>query len=356
MPDPNFPNSPYPDQPLNLGPHPRQRPPTAPGQAPWGGSASPKAGANPGTNSVGANPPGTYPVNPGPTAAGADRGEGQLWSGRELGDRLVLERGSLANLGRISQTLLHPVQHRVMGVLCKVNPLGPGQWIPWEAIRAIGPDGVVVQGPWPPAPEGDLPGIALGGQEVWSDLGTRVGRLVDYHLWTPGGAIADYWIAAPGWQGVADGVYRLEPGAIISMSRRRMMVAHAALVAAPLVAQDTPPPGGEPWIDRPQAPPAVRDAWRTTLQESQGIAAQAQTQVQQLGAQARSRLAQWAGQVKQRTRHLRAQVNDRVADVAANLQERRYPPRPPGFIPGRTIDVDAAEIWPEDSQEGRGEE
>ncbi|WP_008317443.1 PRC-barrel domain-containing protein [Leptolyngbya sp. PCC 6406] len=262
---------------------------------------------------------------------------------RDLSDRLVIDMATTEAVGRVAHMVVDVKAHQVEGLVCNAGFLSPSQPIPWVQIESIGLDSIVVRLGNQAISEKFDAALPLEGQEIWTDVGNRVGRLVDYCFDGQTGAITQYLFTAPGWQGLTDGVYLFTPDAVVSAGRKRMMVRHTALINAPQYRSGLPDRAAEFWQEDASQ---TRQDVQAVLNSTQDLAGQVQSQAQKLGDEARSRFGQLLGQVKQRTKKVRTQVNDRVADVAANIQDQRD--RKAGDkLPGTTIDVDSEAIWPE---------
>lgn len=269
---------------------------------------------------------------------------------RDLNDRLVIDKGTTETLGRVTHLVVDADHHQVEGLVCKAGLLSQEQPVPWVQIEAIGADSIVVQLDGQAVSERFDTAFALTSQEVWSDVGNRVGQLVDYCFDPHTGAILTYLFTAPGWQGLTDGVYQFSPEAVVSAGRRRVMVRHTALANASQYEEGLSERAAE-LLQKDMA--QTRADMKAVLGNTQDMAGQVQTQAKKLGEEARSRFGQLFGEVKQRTKHVRAQVNERVADVAANLQqgqEGQEQDKIPGTPGEKTIDVDAAEVWPPEDE------
>lgn len=264
---------------------------------------------------------------------------------RELYDRLVIDVATTEEVGHVAHLVVDVQTHQVEGIVCKSGFMGRERLpVPWVNIEAIGDDSIVVKQGSGPISERFDAAIPLDGQEIWTDVGNRIGRLVDFCFDRQTGAIAQYLFMAPGWQGLTDGVYLFKPESVVSAGRKRMMVHHAALVDAPQYSAGLPDRAAEFWQEDATQ---TRQDLQAVVDKTQDLAGQVQTQAQKLGEEAKSRFGKLLGQVKQQTKRVRSEVNDRFADAASTLEERRIPKRG-DRIPGTTIDVDSEEVWPDE--------
>jgi uncharacterized protein YrrD len=155
-------------------------------------------------------------------------------SHRDLCDRLVIDMATTEEIGRVSHFVVDVKSHQVEGLVCKAGVIGRERVpVPWVQIEAIGTDSIVVKRSNAAISQRFDEALPMEGQEIWTDVGNRIGRLVDFCFDRQTGAIVQYLFMAPGWQGLTDGVYLFKPDSVVSAGRKRMMVHHAALADAP---------------------------------------------------------------------------------------------------------------------------
>ena len=261
----------------------------------------------------------------------------------EICDRLVIDVETTETLGQVSQLLVDLKNHQIEGLICKSGFLGTEKNpVPWVQLESIGSDSIIVRR----GREGISPrfeeALPLGGQELWTDGGDRVGQLVDYCFEPTTGAITEYLFTAPGWKGLTAGGYSFRPDAVVSAGRKRLMVRQAALTNAPQYEPGLPDRAAEVLqkdVDQ------TRQDVQAVVNKTQAAAEQAQAQAQKIADKARNQWGQVLGQVKRQTKQIRTQINDRAADLAARVQAEEADGT---RIPGATIDVDSVEVWPED--------
>ncbi|WOD38852.1 hypothetical protein [Nodosilinea sp. E11] len=286
----------------------------------------------------------------------------------ELLNRLAINLDTAEEFGPIAEIWVNGRTHQVQGVGCSVGGLLTRQHrrFLWPQIGSIGRDGVVVKaGAKVEAIDEHLQNcLPLGEVELWSDHGDRMGQLVDYRFDPTTGNILQYLFVPVEASDLAPGLYGLDPVAVISTGRRRMMAEAAALKAAPMVRAGMQPPAAPPpsspfdripldkmpdprqgWEAAVKGTQTMRDQFQGQFQEGrQKLGAEAQDRRQRLQAEAQDKLGGLLGNVKKRTRHLRHQLREAVTDATAglpsgpNLRDDKIP----------TIDVDAMEPWPED--------
>jgi hypothetical protein len=297
----------------------------------------------------------------------------------ELLNRLAINLDTAEEFGPIAEVWVNGRTHQVMGLGCSAGGLLNRQSRRFllSQIGSIGHDGVVVKaGAQADTIDEHLQDcLPLGELELWSDHGDRIGQLVDYRFDPATGNILEYLFIPEVASALPPGVYALDPIAVISTGRRRMMAEDTALRAALLVREGLPqPPEPAPprspfdripldripldrihldrvpdprrgWDAAVKGTQTMRDQVNEQFQESRHkLGAEAQDRRQKLQAEAQDKLGGLLGNVKKRTRHLRHQLREAVSDATAglpsgpNLRDDKMP----------TIDVDAMELWPED--------
>ena len=292
----------------------------------------------------------------------------------DLLNRLAINLDTAEEFGPIAEVWVNGRTHQVMGLGCSAGGLLNRQSRRFllSQIGSIGHDGVVVKaGARAEAVDEHLQDcLPLGELELWSDHGDRIGQLIDYRFAPTTGNILEYLFIPEVTSDLPPGVYALDPIAVISTGRRRMMAEDTALRAALLVHEGLPQPP-EPAAHRSpfdripldrislDRVPDPRRGWDAAVKGTQTMRDQVQEQFQEgrqhleaethdrrqkLQAEAQNKLGGLLGNVKKRTRHLRHQLREAVSDATAglpsgpNLRDDKMP----------TIDVDAMEPWPED--------
>lgn len=144
----------------------------------------------------------------------------------ELMNRLVLDRNTVEDLGRIEQIWINSQSHQVVGFTCKLGIInGHKQLFNWDKIDKIGEDAILVHPNSETAksnkPEPALHGI---GHEVWTDAGNKVGTIVDYLFDIKTGLINDYLYKSNGLRGAIEGIYQIPVTAISSTGSKRLIV------------------------------------------------------------------------------------------------------------------------------------
>jgi len=143
----------------------------------------------------------------------------------ELLNRLVLDRHTAEEVGRVVQLLLDPPDNRVVALTCKSGFLGSKkQSFTWAQIETIGTDSIMIDvSPEETPTENKESWDVLIGHEVWTDAGNKVGKLADYLLNPKTGDVINYLFSSNGWRGMVDGLYLLPPAAISSIGSKRII-------------------------------------------------------------------------------------------------------------------------------------
>ena len=144
----------------------------------------------------------------------------------QLIDKIVLDRATMDECGRIEVMWCYPKVHRVLGFICKSGSFDRTKMaFNLDQLDKIGENGVLVMS----APvETDRDRVqqleSLIGCEVWTDEGKRVGRINDYVFQLKSGNIRHYLLASSGLQGLTGKLYSLYPTQILGYGRGRVMV------------------------------------------------------------------------------------------------------------------------------------
>ena len=150
----------------------------------------------------------------------------------ELIDRLVLDRRTAEELGRVEKLWLIPQTHQVVGFTCKGGFLGVRKRsFTWNQIESIGADSIMVNFNTEvfadPAKPEDV--YSLIGHEVWTEAGNKAGKIVDYLILQQTGAVFNYLFASNGWRGILNVLYLLAITDISSIGSKRLIVKNAAV-------------------------------------------------------------------------------------------------------------------------------
>jgi uncharacterized protein YrrD len=149
----------------------------------------------------------------------------------ELLHRLVLDRVTLEEFGRVEVVWMDPGSDRVMGVVSKSSRFTKKRFaFKLSQLLTTGAEGVVVNS-LPVETDTDHVGVleTLIGHELWSEAGDRLGHITDclFHLET--GEITHYLFRSQGWHGFIDSVYKLPTRGIVQMGKKRVLIAQQAI-------------------------------------------------------------------------------------------------------------------------------
>jgi uncharacterized protein YrrD len=145
---------------------------------------------------------------------------------RDLLNLLVIDRATTDELGRVEVIWMHPPAHRVLGFICKTGPLGgPKLAFNLKQIHQLGSKSIVANGAAVGTNTSEVKLLeSLIGLEVWSDQGTKIGKIIDCLFDLKSGVITQYLFRSDGWRGVTGGVYELPTGSIQRFGKKRVFV------------------------------------------------------------------------------------------------------------------------------------
>lgn len=144
----------------------------------------------------------------------------------QLLNRLVIDRDTTDELGRIETVWMHPPAHRIMGFICKPGFMSKQRYaFNLKQLYRIGAESILVSSG---AAETNVKEVrlleTLIGLEVWTDAGERLGRIMDCLFDRQTGNITHYLFKSGGWRGFTSGTYQLPPPSVMSFGRKRVLV------------------------------------------------------------------------------------------------------------------------------------
>jgi len=144
----------------------------------------------------------------------------------QLLNRLVIDRDTTEELGRIEVVWMHPPAHRVMGFVCKPGFMSKQRYaFNLKQLYRIGAESILVSSG---AAETNVREVklleTLIGLEVWTDAGERLGRILDCLFDRQTGNITHYLFKSGGWRGFTSGIYQLPPDSVMSFGKKRVLV------------------------------------------------------------------------------------------------------------------------------------
>ncbi|MBD3882618.1 PRC-barrel domain-containing protein [Phormidium tenue FACHB-886] len=225
----------------------------------------------------------------------------------ELLNRLVLDRRTLEELGRVETLWMHPPVQRVLGFICKAGLLGNQKSaFRLEQISALGESGVLTQGsPEPTTAERVRQLESLISYEIWGEGGDRVGKITDCLFNLQTGAITHYLYISSGWAGVVGEVYQLPTSAILSMGSRRVLVLDDAAANFPLYQEGVPQKLTKAKTALTQE---AAQEWQSLTHRATDFAEHAKERLQNLTEQAKERTQQLSQQAKETAQTLNEQL------------------------------------------------
>jgi uncharacterized protein YrrD len=225
--------------------------------------------------------------------------------------RMVLDRRTMEDLGRVEVIWMYPSAHRVLGFVCKSGMFGNRKRaLNLAQIHSLGEGSILVSGQ---PTETDAARVqqleSMVGKEVWSDSGEQVGRIVDYTFSLQNGAIAHYWMVADRLFGLAAGIYQIAPRDILNIGATRVLVPDRQARQLTLVK-----PGIKQTIT--QVGDRVKDSYSEVVEELRSLAEQAQSTT----GQAKEQLEHLTETAKHRAQPLTDQAQKSVRAVQETLQ------------------------------------
>ncbi|MDB9313681.1 PRC-barrel domain-containing protein [Spirulina sp. CS-785/01] len=148
-------------------------------------------------------------------------------------DKLILDRQTTEKLGYVDQFWIDPRSHQVQGMISKSGFFNRSkQYFPWSNLVTLGKDSVLVTESETSAEPPKKAEIILG-HEMWTDTGTKAGRITDFLFNVETGEIATYLFINEGWKNTMLGAtYLLQPVAISSVGEKRIIVFETAVEKA----------------------------------------------------------------------------------------------------------------------------
>ncbi len=219
---------------------------------------------------------------------------------------------------------MHPPAHRVLGFICKPGLLGRKRYaFNLKQLSTIGPESIVVNSQ--PA-ETDTEKVkvleTLIGNEVWSDGGERVGRIIDCLFNGKSGLITDYLFKSEGWRGLAGGIYLLPPTQILGFGPQRVFVP-AGIAQRCAAYQEGLDLKFAKVGDRLKGSYSeVTEDLRSLTEQAQDVTQQAKGQLQQLTEKTAQQVQTLAEQAAQQAKTVRQQLDQ---EAEARLPEKPIP-------------------------------
>jgi uncharacterized protein YrrD len=144
----------------------------------------------------------------------------------DLLNQIVLQRSTMAELGRVEVLWEYPQAHRVFGFICKSGAFDRTKTaFNLDQLDTIGDNGLFVNSDPVETDADRVKQIeSLIGSEVWTDMGNRLGRINDHIFDIKTGAIKLYLFSPGGLKRLAGPVYALYPTQVLGWGNRRVVV------------------------------------------------------------------------------------------------------------------------------------
>lgn len=242
----------------------------------------------------------------------------------ELLNRLVLDRDTAEELGRVEQIWMVPELHRVMGIICTTGFLkGKKQMFTLVQIEAFGADSIVVNSSHTSVnPEEIKPIDSLIGREVWSDAGNKIGKLTDYLFDPATGEITQYLFVSRGWSSLTDGSYLLQPSMILGLGSKRVMISNNAAQEISVYTEGLKHKVAKVSNFLQSDYEQTKQDVKSWLGGIQAITSQAKEQLQTLGGQAKEQAQVVGEQLKDKTQTLAEQAQEKSQILKETLKEQ----------------------------------
>jgi uncharacterized protein YrrD len=203
----------------------------------------------------------------------------------DLINRLVLERQTADTIGHLDHLGIDPQEHQVSGLVAKSGLLRREKhYFAWSQVETIGDDGIFVNGQADQTEAGSRLGKTVIGYELWTNTGSKVGKIVDYLFNSETSKIQGYLYASNGWQGVVEGIYLLEPVAVSSVGEKRVIALEAAVQRAQQYS-----PGVQEKVEKAKG--TLAQDYTQTKQDMEGVLKQVQTTAQEVQKNLQSRFS-----------------------------------------------------------------
>ncbi len=221
----------------------------------------------------------------------------------EVLNLMVMDRGTMQEVGRVERLWMYPQAHRVLGVICKGGGLlGKKRWAyKLPQIESLNQGNIWIEGPGnETSPEQIRQLQTLIDHEIWVDGGDRLGVIVDCLFNRKTGQITQYLFVNNRLRQLIDASNPLRPEEILSFGNNRVLVS-------------------------PQAVARLRRE-RPNLRETfSQMKEQARSEYEQVTSQTQERVRNWgeeAKTAKERLAEQAAVLKQQAAERAKALQEQ----------------------------------
>lgn len=237
----------------------------------------------------------------------------------ELLNQLVLDRNTMEELGRVEVLWMYVPAHRVLGFVCKSGFLGAKKLaFNLSQIHTFGKASILVtSNPQETDAEKVRQLESLVNSEVWSDAGTKLGKITDYRFNVKTGVVTDYLFVTGEWSALANGVYLLPPSKILSTGRKRVLISESIVQSLALHRE-----GIKQKLKK--AEDLLKDDYSQITHELQTLSQQARSATEQVKERAqflRRASRSLAEQARERARTLNEQLKESTQTLAQQAKE-----------------------------------
>jgi sporulation protein YlmC with PRC-barrel domain len=249
----------------------------------------------------------------------------------ELLNRLVLNRDTLEELGRIEVLWMYPPMHRVLGFVCKAGFLGKRKLaFKLSQVEAIGENGILTHSP---PDETDRDRVrqleSLIECEVWSQAGDKIGKIIDCEFDLRTGQITAYLMLgdaarmgfATRLSMLASTIYRLPPAQIVSFGHTGVLVEETSIQAFTPYREGISQTFSKVSNTLKDESAQVAEELRSLGKRAQKTTQQTTGQLKSLAEQARERAIMFAEQAKETAQTLAEQVQETSETFIEQLQD-----------------------------------
>jgi len=236
----------------------------------------------------------------------------------DLINRLVIDRASMENVGRVEVLWMYPPAHKVLGFVCKSGLLGSKKTaFNLTQIYTLGESSILV-GSAGQETDGDRVNQleTLIGCEVWSDAGGKAGKIIDYVFDGKTGQISAYLFTTDGrLSALTEGIFQLVPSQILNIGRQRVLISDTS--ARSLI------PYKEGIRRRiAKVGDTLLEEYRDVTSKAQTAAEQAKRRVQDLTEQAKEAAQNLGEQLVESTQNLTEQAIETSHSLADQVRHQ----------------------------------
>lgn len=242
----------------------------------------------------------------------------------DLLNRLVIDRTNMEELGRVETLWAYTPAHKVLGFICKSGFLGNQKGaFNLAQIHTLGDSTILVSSrPQETDAEKVRQLESLVNCEVWSDSGRRIGRIIDYRFHLKTGLISDYLFTTGDLSAITEGIYLLPPSKILSMGRRRVLVAESAVNSLSAYREGIKRKLTKAGEVLKEEYGQVTQQARSLTQQAQSLTTQAKERARLLSQRAKEKAQSLNAQLRENTQHLTQQIQETSQGFVEQVKEQ----------------------------------